>query len=319
MSEKLLTVSSSPHVRGKQTTRSIMTDVIIALAPASILAVVIFGLKALLLIVVCVASCVASEALTQKILKKKCSISDMSAALTGLLLALNLPIGAPWWVAVIGSVMAIVLVKQIFGGIGNNFLNPALAARVMLVTSWPIHMAGGAYIPTDATASATPLALPLATDSAAVAAGATEFAPSVMEMFLGFPGVYGSIGEISALALIIGGIYLVYRKVISLRIPLVYIGTVAIFCFLAGENVLFHLCAGGLMLGAIFMATDYVTSPASPLGQIIYAVGCGVVTCVIRLYGAYPEGVSFSILFMNVFTPLIDKFIKIKKYGAVKK
>ena len=310
MSEKLLTVSSSPHIRGTQTTRSLMTDVLIALTPAAILSVVFFGYKSIILILVCVGACIASEAVAQKIRKKDITIGDMSAAVTGLLLALNLPINCPWWVALIGSVSAIVIVKQLFGGIGCNFVNPALAARIILVASWPQHMTGGAFLPVDAIASATPLAL--------AKAGEMASTPSIMQLFIG-NGVYGCIGEVSALALLLGGAYLVFRKVISARIPLVYLGTVALFSLLAGHNILFELFSGGLMLGAIFMATDYVTSPSTTKGQIIFAIGCGVITCIIRFYGGYPEGVSFSIIMMNVASPLIDKYIRPKKYGEVKK
>lgn len=315
MSEKLLSVSSSPHIRGKQTTRSIMTDVFIALMPASVLAVVFYGIKALILILVGVVSAVAAEAVTQKIKKTDVTIKDMSAAVTGLLLALNMPVNAPWWMLVIGCVFAIVVVKQLFGGLGCNFANPALAARVLLVASWPNNMTGNAFLPVDAVASATPLAI--------IKEGAGEAVPSLLQMFVGGPNVYGCIGEVSALALIIGAIYLIFvRKVISWHIPVTYIGVYAVISLIFGASIsemLFMLCAGGLMLGAIFMATDYVTSPATALGQVIYAAGCAIITFIIRMYGGYPEGVSFSILFMNLVTPLIDKFIRIKKYGEVKK
>ena len=246
-------------------------------------------------------------------MKKPITVGDLSAAVTGLLIALNLPINAPWWVALIGSVFAITIVKQLFGGIGFNFVNPALAARVFLVASWPTHMSGSAYLPADAVSSATPLAI-----WSGESAGEL---PSILQMFLG-NGVYGCIGEVSAAALILGGIYLIIRKVITPVIPLGYLGTVAVFSLIAGlgfDGMLFQLFAGGLMLGAIFMATDYVTSPATPLGQLIYAIGCGLMTCIIRFYGGYSEGVMFSILFMNIASPLIDKYIRAKKYGEVKK
>ena len=315
MSEKLLSVSSSPHIRGKQTTRSIMTDVFIALMPASVLAVVFYGVKALVLILVGVVSAVAAEAVTQKIKKTDVTVKDMSAAVTGLLLALNMPINAPWWMLIIGCVFAIVVVKQLFGGIGHNFANPALAARILLVASWPSHMTGNAYLPVDAVASATPLAL--------LKEGTGEVLPSLLNMFVGGPNVYGCIGEVSALALIIGGIYLRFvKKVITWHIPVTYIGVYAVISLLFGASLndtLFMVCAGGLMLGAVFMATDYVTSPSTALGQVIYAAGCAIITFIIRVYGGYPEGVSFSILFMNFVTPLLDKFIRIKKYGEVKK
>ncbi len=289
-----------------------MLYVIIALLPACAVSVYVYGLKALLLMAICVAGAVATEYVLQKLLKKEVTVSDLSAAVTGLLLALNLPVKAPWWMALIGSVVAIALVKQLYGGLGNNFMNPALAARAVLMVSWPALMSGSAFIPAaDTVTSATPL----------VTAGTAE-APSLLAMFLGFPKVYGCLGEISAAALLLGGIFLVAKKVISPRIPVIYIATVAVFSLLAGygvEGTLYQLCAGGLMLGAVFMATDYVTSPTTPVGQTIFALGCGIITCVIRFYGSYPEGVSFAILLMNVAAPLIEKYTKIKKYGVVKK
>ncbi len=310
----MLTVSSSPHIRGRQTTRSIMLDVLIALSPALVLSVVFFGFYALVLILICVSTCVLSELAVEKILKREVTITDLSAVVTGVLLAFNLPINAPWWIAVIGSAFAIIVAKQLFGGIGHNFINPALAARALLVASWPTLMTGSAFLPTDAVSSATPLGI--------LKEGLTEAMPSVMQLFLGGPDVYGCIGEVSALALLIGGLYLIFRKVITFHIPVFYIGTVAIFTLLAGysfSEMLVYIFAGGLMLGAIFMATDYVTSPATIKGQIIYAIGCGLITCIIRFYGGYPEGVSYSILLMNVAAPLIDKLVRSKKYGEVKK
>lgn len=312
MNENKLTVSSSPHIRSALTTQKIMLYVIIALLPACAVSVYVYGLKALLLMAICVAGAVATEYILQKLLKKEVTVSDLSAAVTGLLLALNLPVKAPWWMALIGSVVAIALVKQLYGGLGNNFMNPALAARAVLMVSWPALMSGSAFIPAaDTVTSATPL----------VTAGTAE-APTLLAMFLGFPKVYGCLGEISAAALLLGGIFLVAKKVISPRIPVIYIATVAVFSLLAGygvEGTLYQLCAGGLMLGAVFMATDYVTSPTTPVGQTIFALGCGIITCVIRFYGSYPEGVSFAILLMNVAAPLIEKYTKIKKYGVVKK
>jgi electron transport complex protein RnfD len=285
-----------------------MRDVLIALAPATVLAVVFFGFRALLHIVLGIGSAVLCEFILKKLLKRPMTISDCSAAVTGLLIALNMPVNARWWLVIIGSAFAITLVKETFGGLGNNFVNPALAARVLLVASWPTEMTGSAFIPlTDTVTQATPLALG--------EAGATQL-PSVLNLFLG-TGIYGAIGEVSSLALLLGGLYLIFRKVISYRIPLFYIGTVAVFSLITGHDVVFNLFAGGLMLGAFFMATDYVTSPNTPLGEIIYAIGCGLMTCVIRFYGGYPEGVSYSILMFNLVTPLIDKFIKVKKFGEV--
>ena len=308
----MLTVSSSPHIRAKATTAGIMRDVVIALIPALIVAVIVFGAKALLIVALCVVTCVASEAITERIMHRDVTINDCSAVVTGILLAYNLPIQAPWWMCVVGSVFAIVVVKQLFGGLGHNFVNPALAGRAFLLSSWPTHMTGTAFIPlTDTVTSATPLGI--------LKEGANlSKLPSNLDMFLGLHGVYGAIGEISALALLIGGVYLIIRKVINWRIPVIYIGTVALLSFPFGQDPIFMICSGGLMLGAIFMATDYVTSPTTATGQVIYAVGCGLMTMLIRMFGGYPEGVSYSILLMNVATPLIERFTRPRIYGYEK-
>ncbi|MBR6801731.1 MAG: RnfABCDGE type electron transport complex subunit D [Eubacteriaceae bacterium] len=315
MAERQFTVSSSPHIRGNQTTQVIMRDVIIALLPACVMGILQYGIKAILLLAVGVATAVASEYLAQKVMKRPITITDLSAAVTGLLLAMNVPVGCPWWVLAIGCVFAIVIVKQLFGGLGCNFINPALAARLFLVASYPTRMTGSAFIPAgEVTSAATAATLTSATPLVVGAEGTP-----LLDLFLGIGDIHGCIGEISSAALLIGFAYLLWRKVITYRIPVVYMGTVAVFSLLAGQNVPFQLCAGGLMLGSIFMATDYVTSPSTPLGEIIYAVGCGLMTCIIRFYGGYPEGVSYSICFMNLVTPLLDKYIKAKKYGEVKK
>ena len=312
MNDLKFTVSSSPHIRAKHSTASVMRNVIIALLPAFAVAGYVFGVWALALVAICVITSVATEAIIQKLLKKEVTINDWSAIVTGVLLGFNLPINAPWWVAVIGSVFAIAIVKQCFGGIGQNFMNPALAARAFLVASWPTRMTGAAYIPlSDTVTSATPLAL--------LKSGELASMPSTFDLFTGMNGVYGCIGEISALAILIGGAYLIIRGIISWRIPTFYIGTVAIFALLAGQDPLVHIFSGGLMIGAFFMATDYSSSPVSPKGQIIYALGCGLITMVIRIYGGYPEGVSYSILLMNVATPLIERFTKERIYGVQKK
>ncbi|MDD2414315.1 MAG: RnfABCDGE type electron transport complex subunit D [Eubacteriaceae bacterium] len=308
--EPMLTVSSSPHIRCKQTTSSIMQNVVIALLPALFVAGYVFGIKALLIVAICVASCVLSEALIEKLMKKPITISDWSAVVTGVLLGFNMPVNAPWWMCIVGSVFAIGIVKQCFGGLGHNFINPALAARAFLLASWPTHMTGTAFIPTaDTYTTATPLGL-------LKEGGNLSAMPSNMDLFLGLNGVYGSIGEISALALIIGGVYLIVRGVISWRIPTVYLATVAVLSVCFGKDPIFMLCSGGLMLGAFFMATDYVSSPSTPKGQIIYAFGCGLMTMIIRMVGGYPEGVSYSILLMNVAAPLIERFTKPRIYGA---
>ena len=306
------TLSSSPHVRSADTTGRIMLDVIIALLPAAVLGVVFFGWNALWVVLVSTAAAVATEAALQLLMKKKVTIMDGSAAVTGLLLALNLPPSVPLYIPVVGSVFAIAIVKQCFGGIGGNFLNPALAARAFLMLSWPTAMTSWTMA-ADAVSTVTPLA-------AINEAGAGVPSP-YLDMFLGNVG--GCIGETSALALFIGGLYLVARRVIDPSIPVVYIAAVGLFTWVAGPEGLFtgdglyHMLAGGLMLGAIYMATDYTTSPMTVKGRIVFALGCGVVTCVIRLWGGYPEGVSYSILLMNLFVPLIDRAVKPRMFGSV--
>jgi electron transport complex protein RnfD len=312
MNELNLTVSSSPHIRAKHSTASIMRNVIIALLPALAVSGYVFGVWALALVAICIISSMLTEAIIQKLLKKPVTINDWSAVVTGMLLAFNLPINAPWWIAVVGSVFAIAIVKQCFGGLGQNFMNPALAARAFLIASWPTRMTSTAFIPvSDTVTTATPLAL--------LKAGELASVPTTLDLFLGTNGVYGCIGEISALALIIGGLYLIYKGIISWRIPVIYIVTVAIFALLLGQDPLVHIFSGGLMLGAFFMATDYASSPVTPKGQIAYAIGCGLLTIIIRVYGGYPEGVSYSILLMNVATPLIERFTKNRIYGVTKK
>jgi len=311
MNELNLTVSSSPHIRAKHSTASIMQNVIIALLPALAVAGYVFGIWALALVAICIISSVVTEAVIQKLLKKPITINDWSAVVTGVLLAFNLPVNAPWWIAVIGSVFAIAIVKQCFGGLGQNFINPALAARAFLLASWPGHMTSTAFIPvSDTVTTATPLALLKAGDLANM--------PSTFDLFTGL-SITGCIGEISALALLLGGLYLIYKGIISWRIPFIYIATVGIFALLLGQDPLVHIASGGLMLGAFFMATDYASSPITVKGQIAYAIGCGLITMIIRQYGGYPEGVSYSILLMNVATPLIERFTKERIYGVAKK
>lgn len=310
MNEQLLTVSSSPHIRASHSTASIMRDVVIALLPAMAAGIIFLGINAAILTLICIVTSVLTEFVVQKfIMKRKVTVTDWSAVVTGILLGFNLPVTAPWWLAVIGSIFAIAIVKQAFGGIGQNFINPALAARAFLLASWPTRMTSAAFV-TDTYTTATPLAL--LKSGEVTAAGL----PSYMDLFMGNIG--GSIGEISALALLIGGIYLIVRQVISWRIPVIFIGTVMVFTFAAGQDPLYHAMAGGLLLGAFFMATDYSSSPVTVRGQIIYALGCGIITSVIRLWGGYPEGVSYSILLMNVATPLIERFSMPKIYGEVK-
>ena len=292
----------SPHIHSGRSTAGIMRDVLIALLPVTIAGTVIFGLKSLLVVAVCVICCVGFEALFNIITKKDQTIGDCSAAVTGLLLALNLPANAPLWQCAVGSLFAIIVVKCIFGGIGNNLVNPAITARVFMLVAFS-SMTVSAF-PVDTTAGATPLA--------------AEEMPSLMELFLGKYG--GAIGETCTLALILGGIYLLVRRVITWHIPVVFIGTVFVFslCMEGFDAVaaLSLIMSGGLFIGAIFMATDYVTSPATPWGKVIFALGAGLLTCLIRYFGNYPEGVSFAILFMNILTPYISKWTARKVFGT---
>ncbi len=314
---KKLTVSVSPHVRSLETTSGIMLDVIIALIPALIASVFIFGMRSLAVTIVSVISCVLAEYVSRKVMKRENTISDLSAVVTGILLAYNLPSTIPLWMVVFGSIVAIVVVKQMFGGIGQNFVNPALVARIILMSSFPGAMSGGAFtnpIVDDITiTSASPLAIIKSGDLGAL--------PTLKEMFFGLTS--GCLGEVCAAALILGGIYLVIRKVISPIIPCVYIATVAIIMLIAFKGdfnmVAYELLGGGLMLGAIFMATDYTTSPITSKGKIIFAIGCGIITSVIRLFGSLPEGVSFSIILMNIFVPHIENLTTPKPFGAEKK
>jgi electron transport complex protein RnfD len=300
-----------------------MLDVIIALIPAMIGSVYFFGLNALKLILISIASALFFEAAIQKMLKKEISINDYSAVITGILLAFNLPANAPWWIAVFGSGFAIIIVKQLFGGLGSNFMNPALAARAVLLASWPNVMSNFVLPGADAITGATPLAIMKygaadAGASATVAQAAAEL-PSILNMFIGNRG--GAIGETSALLLLIGGIYLLIRKVIDWKIPVIYIATTAVFLLLLGvetDQLVYHILGGGLILGAFYMATDYSSGAITPIGQIIFAFGAGALTALIRVKGGFPEGVSYSILLMNVAAPLIDKFTAPRVFGRSK-
>lgn len=307
-----LSVSSSPHLHDHASTRRIMQDVCIALAPAGIASIVLFGSNAAVLIALSVITCVLSEYLFQRATHQKVTVGDWSAVVTGLLLAYNLPANAPWWIPVLGGVVAIVLVKQMFGGIGSNFMNPALTARAILFVSFGGIMAN--YPKTvqmvDAVSSATPLAQ--------IASNGTT-GLNLWDLFIGNCG--GVLGETCKLAIIAGGIYLIVRRVIDWKIPVAFILTAFVCYLLRGGFTLaiYELMAGGLMLGAFFMATDYATSPVSDLGRIIMGVGCGLLLFVIREFASYPEGCSFAILFMNVCTPLIDRFTAPARFGEVKK
>lgn len=320
-----LIASSSPHIRTNEDTRSIMLDVIIAMIPALCMSVYIFGFQALILTVIAVVSCLFWEWGYRKVMKKNSSIGDLSAVVTGMLLALSCPVTLPWWMMVIGSFFAIVVVKQLYGGIGCNFLNPALAARAALMACYASAMTQWAmpnkWMPifgsvADVETAATPMAI--------MKEGAFDQLPTIADMFLGKIG--GSMGEVSALMLLAGGVYLMLRKVISWHTPVAFIGTVALISLISApagigavDYMAYNVFGGGLIMGAIFMATDYATSPVTKPGQLIFGIGCGLLTVFIRRFGSYPEGVCFSILVMNCTTWLIDKYVRPTIYGAPKK
>lgn len=296
---KLLKVTSSPHIRHEDSTRGIMLDVIIALLPAAIYGCILFGLRAAIILVVTVATAVASEAIWNLALKKPQTIGDCSAILTGLLLGMNLSSQTPVWIAAIGSVVAIIVVKQMFGGLGFNFANPAMTARIVLLVSFAGQMSN--YVsPIDAVTTATPLA--------------NNTPITLKELFFGMHS--GAIGETSSFLLIIGGLYLMLRRVIKPIIPVAFIGTVAIATLIAGGDLKLAIFGGGLMLGAIFMATDYVTTPTTDLGKLVFGIGCGLITFVIRKFSPLPEGVSYAILLMNILTPHINRLTLSKPFGA---
>lgn len=307
-------VSGTPHVRSKESIQSIMRDVIIALVPATAAGIYYFGLRALILIVAAIISAVFFEWLYEKITKKPVTINDLSAVVTGLLLAMNLPASAPVWVAIVGSAFAIIFAKQLFGGLGQNFINPALAGRAFLLASYPTEMTTW-VVPNGLAADAATYATPLAQ----LKNGTLD--ASLGQLVLGQVG--GTIGETCAIALIIGGIYLLYKHVISWKIPVIYIATVFILFAVIGRHgmrmPLQEVFAGGVMLGGIFMATDYASSPVTPKGQVIFAVGAGLLTYLIRTFGGYPEGVSYSILIMNCCVPLIERFTEPTIFGALPK
>ncbi len=309
MQNKLI-VTSSPHIHTHDTTQSIMLDVIIALVPATVFGIILFGYRAALVIAVSIACAVASEFVWNIINKKENSLHDLSAIVTGLLLALNLPASMPLWMVAIGSAVAIIVVKQMFGGLGQNFVNPAIAARIVLLVSFPAAMTNFYEIlPADKiVTSATPLARP-------------ELFADNYQLFIGMHP--GSIGETSAILLLIGGLYLIMRRVVMPTIPVAFIGTVFVFSWILSLvnpalniDPLAQILSGGLFLGAIFMATDYVTSPATPVGQIIFGVGCGLLTVVIRQFAALPEGVSYAILLMNILVPHINRLTARKPFGT---
>lgn len=312
-----LVVSSAPHIVSNIDTTKIMAMVIMSLIPSLLVSIYVFGMRVLTLTVVCIVASVFFEWIWNALMHKRQTVGDLSAAVTGLLIAFNVPSGLPYWIAIVGCFVAIIVVKQLFGGVGKNIANPAITARIVLfisfateMTTWPLPRMAA-----DATSTATPLG---------VLAEGGEL-PTNMEMFLGFIG--GSMGEVSAIALLVGGLFLIWKKVISPIIPACFIGTVFVFAAIyygatggdALNMAIFHVLAGGVMLGAFFMATDYVTTPLLPMGKVVFGIGCGVITMVIRLWGQYPEGVSFSILIMNCLTPLINNFFQNRMYGGAKK
>lgn len=303
-----LTISTAPHIRCKDSVKTIMRDVLIALLPTTAAGIYLFGLNSALIVAVSVASAVLAEFAWQKLAKRPVRVKDLSAAVTGLIFALNLPPTAPWWMAMIGSAFAIIVVKQLFGGIGDNFLNPALAARALLLASWPARMTQfvlPAYFSgADAVTSATVLS-------------ESGFQTTYLDMFLG--RIPGTIGEVCKAAILIGFAYLLIRRVISWQVPVIILAVVALLSCIFGSDPLTAILSGGAMFGAVFMATDYTTSPMTAKGQIIFAVGIGVIIVLIRKFGSYPEGVTYAILFMNIVAPLIDKYVAPRLYGEVKK
>jgi electron transport complex protein RnfD len=312
----MMTVSSPPHIYGTDSIEARMRDVLIALAPALIMAIIHYGMQAFYTTAITVISAMIAEYLYQRIMGKAVTLYDCSAVITGVLLAFNLPPDVPLWLPIIGSFFAIIVVKQLFGGLGSNFVNPALAARAFLLASFGTHMTNWTFAP-DSVTSATYLAIVKQNPS---------FSPEMSDyMALLFGKVGGCIGETSAVALFIGGVYLLIRKVINWRIPVFYIGSFALFGFIFGRtgffsgNILFEVLNGGLIMGAFFMATDYATSPITPNGKIVMGIGCGILAVFIRYFSDYPEGVSYSIIIMNLFVPLIDKYVRPRVYGKRKK
>ncbi len=305
-----LIVSSSPHISSPVKTKNIMRDVVIALVPALIASIYYFGIRAAIVVIATVASCVISEYICRKVMKREQTIGDFSAVVTGVLLAFNLPSSVPIYVPIIGGVIAIVMGKQLFGGLGQNFVNPALLARIILMNSFPVLMTTwypAGNFGADTVATASPLG---------ILAEGGEMTYSYMDMFLG--NTPGCLGETCALALLIGGIYLVAKKVISAIIPVTYIATVFVLAFVLGQDPLMQILSGGLFIGAIFMATDYVTSPLTNKGKFVYALCCGIITVLIRVFASLPEGVSYSIVLMNILVPHIEKLTAPKPFGTVK-
>lgn len=307
-----LRVSTGPHILSSNSTQKIMLSVLIALLPTSIAGIYVFGYKAALVLAVSMLSALITEAVWCRLANKKQMISDMSALVTGLILGLNLPANAPLWLPVLGSIFAVALVKQLFGGLGHNFLNPAMFARAVLLASWPAHMTSYVLPQRTILNSVAEIGVDVVTKATPLRLGSIPY----MDLFLG--NISGTIGEVCKLAILIGFLYLIITRVISFEIPVFFVGTVALLSFILGKDPLYAVLSGGVLFGAVFMATDYVTNPTRKLGQIIFAFGCGIIVVVIRLYGNYPEGVTYAILFMNCLTPLIDRLVKTRVYGEVR-
>lgn len=319
--EKQLLVSSPPHIRTNESTSTIMLDVIIALLPAIIAGTYYFGARAAVLVITTVLSALIFEHLWSVAFKKPTTVWDLSAIVSGIILALNLPVAVPLWLPVVGSFFMIIIVKMCFGGIGQNFMNPAAAARAFLMASWPVYMTTWVapfaklsfFATPDVISTATPLAIIKGTE-------ATMQMPNILTLYFGRTG--GSIGETSAFAILIGAVYLLYRGTINWKVPTFYVGTVAVLVYIFGGeglftgNVLYHIFSGGLLFGAVFMATDYTTSPVTAKGRIIFGIGLGILTVLIRFRGGYPEGVCYAILLMNILTPLIDKVTPPSQFGG---
>jgi len=319
---QIMTVSSPPHLYGTASIEARMRAVLIALSPAFLMSLYHYGRQAFYTTAIAVIAALLAEYLYQRIMAKPVTINDYSAAITGVLLSFNLPPDVPIWIPAIGSFFAVIVVKQLFGGLGSNFMNPALAARAFLLASFPVHMQNWTFLPDssiDGVSGATYLT---------VVKQNPAFSPEFSDyMALLFGKVGGCLGETSAIALILGGVYLLAKKIINWRIPVFYIGSFAFFALIFGrtgffsgpENILFEVLNGGLLMGAFFMATDYATSPITPNGKIVMGIGCGFLTVFIRFYGGYPEGVSYSIIIMNLFVPLIDKYVRPRVYGRIKR